>query len=168
MNLYLIRHALAVEAGSPGYEDDSQRPLTDKGRKKMRMIAKGLLSLGLDFDMIVSSPYVRTRETAKILGDVFKARKKVAFSDNLIPAGDGKKFISEINEKYSVDALAVVGHEPALSTLIGMLAGNDGHIDLSLKKGGVCLLVADDLRQERRATLEWLLPPSVLTGLGDH
>jgi len=58
MNLYIIRHAIAVDEGAPEYED-SQRPLTDKGKKKMRQIAKGLHTLGVGFDLILSSPYVR-------------------------------------------------------------------------------------------------------------
>ena len=48
MNLYIIRHAIAVDEGTPEYEDDSQRPLTDKGKKKMRLIAKGLRSIGVN------------------------------------------------------------------------------------------------------------------------
>jgi phosphohistidine phosphatase len=55
MNLYIIRHAIAEEESPSG--DDSQRALTEKGRKKMRQIAKGLRILGtLNFDMILSSP----------------------------------------------------------------------------------------------------------------
>ena len=42
MNLYIVRHAIAVQRGTPDYEDDSQRPLTDKGRKKMKKIVQGL------------------------------------------------------------------------------------------------------------------------------
>lgn len=70
MNLYLIRHAIAVDEGDPEYAQDSLRPLTEKGRKKMRQIARGLRALGAEFDLIVSSPYVRARETAEILSDV--------------------------------------------------------------------------------------------------
>ena len=44
MNLYIIRHAIAVEEDPSG--EDSQRALTDKGSKKMRQIAKGLRILG--------------------------------------------------------------------------------------------------------------------------
>ena len=43
MNLYIVRHAIAVQRGTPDYEDDSQRPLTDKGRKKMKKIVYVLL-----------------------------------------------------------------------------------------------------------------------------
>ena len=167
MNLYIVRHAIAVDEGTSDYESDSQRPLTDKGRKKMRQIAKALHNLGVEFDLILSSPYVRARETAEILADVFKMKKKILFSDNLIPMGSPELLITEVNEKYSVDSMAVVGHEPHLSTLVGLLAAESGKIDVTLKKGGVCYLSADDLHHEHRATLEWLLTPGMLMEIGD-
>jgi phosphohistidine phosphatase len=167
MNLYIIRHAIAVDEGTSEYESDSERPLTDKGRKKMRQIAKGLRSLGVEFDLILSSPYVRARETAEILAEVFKMKKKIDFSDNLIPMGNPELLITEVNEKFSVESMAVVGHEPHLSALVGLLVGENGKLDVTLKKGGVCYLSADDLHQERRATLEWLLTPGILMEISD-
>jgi len=168
MNLYIIRHANAVDEGTPEYEDDSLRPLTDKGKKKMRQIAKGLRTLGVDFDLILSSPYARAKETAEILADVFKTKSKIAFSQNLIPMGDPDLLISELNEKYSVDSIALVGHEPNLTTLVGMLVSDNASIDMTLKKGGVCRLAADDLHHTRKAALEWLLTPGILVEIGDH
>jgi phosphohistidine phosphatase len=168
MNLYIVRHAIAVEEGAAGYESDSERPLTDKGRKKMRQVAKGLRSLGVDFDLILSSPYVRARETAEILVDVFKMKKKITFTENLIPMANPELFIEEINQTYSVDSIAVVGHEPHLSTLIGILIAENAKIDVTLKKGGVCYITADDLHHnDHRATLEWLLTPGILTDIGE-
>jgi len=167
MNLYIIRHAIAVDEGNSHYESDSQRPLTDKGRKKMRQIAKSLRNLGVEFDVILSSPYVRARETAEILADVFKMKKKIAFSDNLIPMGNPELLITEVNEKYSVDSIALVGHEPHLSGLVGLLGAENAKIDVTLKKGGVCYLSADDLHHEHRATLEWLLTPGILMEISD-
>jgi len=168
MDLYIIRHAIAVDQAMSDYESDSERPLTDKGRKKMQQISKGLRNLRVEFDLILSSPYVRARETAEILADVFKMKKKLAFSDHLIPVGNPELLIGEINEKYSVNSLALVGHEPHLSTFVGMLVAENAKADITLKKGGVCYLIADDLHhQEHRATLEWLLTPGILTEIGD-
>jgi phosphohistidine phosphatase len=163
MNLYLIRHAIAVEE----YEDDSQRPLTDKGRKKMRSVVKGLRALGVEFDLILSSPYVRAAETAEILADVFKMKKEVQFSDNLVPSGDPDLLIAELNEKYSVNSIALVGHEPFLSALIGLLVAENPNADITLKKGGVCSLSADDLRHTRKASMDWLLTPGILVGISE-
>jgi len=166
MNLYIIRHAIAVDEGAPEYED-SQRPLTDKGKKKMRQIAKGLHTLGVGFDLILSSPYVRAKETAEILAEVFKMKKKIELSENLIPMGDPDLLIAELNEKYSVDSIALVGHEPQLTHLIGLLVSESAGADITLKKGGVCSLSVDDLHHARKATLEWLLTPGILVELGD-
>ena len=167
MNLYIIRHAIAVDEGTPEYEDDSQRPLTDKGKKKMRQIAKGLRTLGVDFDLILSSPYVRAKETAEILANVFKTKTDVAFSENLVPMGDPDLLISEMNEKYSANSIALVGHEPHLTALIGLLVSENANLDMTLKKGGICRLSADDLHHTRKATLEWLLTPGILVEIGD-
>jgi phosphohistidine phosphatase len=167
MNLFIIRHAIAVDEGASEYEDDSQRPLTDKGRKKMRQIAKGLRTLGVGFDLILSSPYVRAKETAEILADVFKMKKNIEFSENLIPMGDPDLLIAEMNEKYNVNSIALVGHEPHLTALISLLVSENAGVDMTLKKGGVCNLSADDLHHSRKATLEWLLTPGILVEIGE-
>jgi phosphohistidine phosphatase len=167
MNLYVIRHAIAVDEGLPEYEDDSQRPLTDKGKKKMRQIAKGLRALGVDFDLILSSPYVRAKETAEILADIFKAKTDVAFSENLVPMGDPDLLIAELNEKYNANSIVLVGHEPSLTALIGLLVSENASLDMTLKKGGVCRLSADDLHHARKATLEWLITPGILVEIGN-
>lgn len=169
MDLYIIRHAIAVDETTSDYPSDSERPLTDKGRKKMRQIAKALRHLGVEFDLILSSPYVRTCQTAEILADVFKMKDKILFSDNLIPLGNPELLIGEINEKHTVDSLAIVGHEPHLSALVGLLTTEGSKIEITLKKGGVCHLSADDLHhQDHRATLEWLLTPGILMEISDR
>jgi phosphohistidine phosphatase len=167
MDLYIIRHAIAVDEDTLEYEEDSQRPLTDKGKKKMRQIARGLRTLGVDFDLILSSPYVRAKETAEILTDVFKVKTDIALSENLVPMGDPDLLIAEMNEKYTADSIALVGHEPFLSALVGLLVSDNAAIDMTLKKGGVCRLSADDLHHTRKATLEWLITPGILVEIGD-
>jgi phosphohistidine phosphatase len=166
MNLYIVRHAIAVQRGDPDYQDDdSQRPLTDAGRKKMKKIVKGLAQFGTEFDAILSSPYVRARDTAKIFAKEFNMKDGLAFSDNLIPPGNFENLINEIHEKYDVNNLALVGHEPMLSSLISWLTTGNTDMKVTLKKGGVAFLTADNLYQEGRATLEWLLTPALLVEL---
>ncbi len=168
MNLYIIRHAIAVDEALSDYELDRERPLTDKGRKKMRQIARALRNLGVEFDVILSSPYLRACQTAEILGDVFKMKKMIVMTDHLVPMADPELLIGEINENYPVDSIAVVGHEPYLSALIGLLVADNTKLEITLKKGGVCYLAADDLHHlDHRATLEWLLTPGILMEIGD-
>jgi phosphohistidine phosphatase len=165
MDLYIVRHAIAVPRGTPGYEDDSQRPLTDKGRRKMEKIVKGLRQFGIELDIILSSPYVRARDTAKILADEFNSKDQIRFTDTLIPPGDFQGLIDEIQEKYDVESLALVGHEPMLGHLISWLTSGNQDLQINFKKGGVCYLSADNLYQDHRATLEWLLTPALMVEL---
>ena len=165
MNLYIVRHAIAVERETPGYDDDSQRPLTDTGRKKMKKIVKGLHQFNIKLNIILSSPYVRARDTAEILASEFKLKNQLRFSDNLIPPGNFEALIDEIRQKYDVENLALVGHEPMLSQLISWLTTGNTEVQINFKKGGVCCLSADDLYQDHRATLEWLLTPALMVEL---
>ena len=165
MNLYIVRHAIAVERGAPGYDNDSQRPLTDEGRKKMKKIVKGIHQLKMELDVILSSPYVRAKDTAVILANEFEMKDKVALSDNLIPPGTFENLINEIHEKYDVNNLALVGHEPMLSSLISWLTTGNTQMKVTLKKGGVAYLAADNLYQDGRATLQWLLAPALMVEL---
>lgn len=165
MRIYLIRHSNAVDPGTPGYEEDSQRPLTEKGRDKMNKIASALKALKVKPELIVSSPYVRARQTAEILAKVLKYKRDLAFSDVLVPMGNADDVVGEINEKYAVDELILVGHEPCISGLIGALIVGNPELSINIKNGGVCCLSSDDLRVERRAILEWVLPPKILSAL---
>jgi phosphohistidine phosphatase len=163
MKIYLVRHAIAEEPGTSGYEDDSLRPLTEKGRGKMQRIARALRELGVAPDLIVSSPYARASQTASILAKEFKYKEELAYSDFLAPMGEPNDMIGEINEKYSVDELMLVGHEPNLSSLAGVLLAGSPDLAINLKKGGVCCLSVDDLHYDRRAVLEWLVTPKIST-----
>lgn len=163
MKLYLVRHAIAEDPA--GYEDDSLRPLTEKGREKMKRIAAALCEIGVAPDLIVSSPYVRASQTAAILAKELKCKEEPSYSDFLMPGGEPNDMIGEINEKYTVDELMLVGHEPSLSALAGVLLAGNADIAIDLKKGGVCCLSVDDLHYDRKATLEWLITPKIATRL---
>jgi phosphohistidine phosphatase len=61
IELYLIRHAIAEERGDK-WPDDAKRPLTLEGTARMRKAAKGLVRLGVKFDVVLTSPLVRARQ----------------------------------------------------------------------------------------------------------
>ncbi len=170
MNIYIIRHAIAVEPGAPGYEDDRLRPLTGKGSEKMTNIARGLKSLGLRFDLVLCSPYARAFETAEILLKIMKmGKEQLVITEHLAPMGFPEQVIGEITENYSsLESIAVVGHEPNLGALISLLAAGDAELAINMRKGGVCCLNAENLLHERRATLEWLMMPKHLVALGER
>lgn len=162
MKIYLVRHGIAEEPDGSSVQGDSQRPLTDKGRDKINKIARALKTLDVKPDLILSSPFVRAEQTATILAKEFACKKRLKFSDLLVPTGKAEDIIAEIKQNCMVDELVIVSHEPCLSLLISTLVAGRPELAVNIKKGGVCCLLADDLRIEPRATLEWLVTPKIL------
>src|ERR1035441_4552766 len=97
MNLFILRHGIAVEPGAHGYEKDADRPLTPEGERKLLQIAEAMEALDLTFDLILSSPYVRARQTAEIVTEALRVRKRLELSDNLAPGGSPKKLVELLN-----------------------------------------------------------------------
>ena len=158
MNLYLMRHAIAADADEN--TEDHRRALTEKGRKKLGKIARNMKKLDLSFDLIMTSPTLRARQTADVVADAFDISPELVLeSENLAPLGFGDKLVDEIKAQKPVDDLLIVGHEPFLSQLIGMLLAGDANLSIDMKKAGLCKLSIENLSYGRCATLEWLLPP---------
>jgi phosphohistidine phosphatase len=166
MKLLLLRHGLAVEPGTAGFERDSERPLTPEGRRKMRLIARALARLGVEPDVILTSPLVRAHQTAEIVATGLRLKKRLRSCEHLACGGDAKRLIAEINRHHAnAGAIMLVGHEPDLSELASLLiSGQPGGAGIQMKKGGLCVLEAGTLRAGRCATLVWLAPPKLLAG----
>ena len=158
MNLYLLRHGLAVEPGSPGYARDADRPLLPKGERKLRKTARALVALGLRFDMIFSSPYLRARQTAAIVAEPFELQSKIEFVDALTPGSSPRSTVEMLRHAgRSLENVLLVGHEPHLSSLISLLVGGSTEFSVVMKKGGLCKLSVESLLAGRCASLHWLL-----------
>ena len=162
MNLYLLRHGIAVETGTPGFENDSDRPLIPKGERRLRSAAAAMKKLELSFDLILSSPFVRARQTAEIVAGELKLKKRIEFFDGLLPGGNPRALIHALNElKPAPENVLLVGHEPYLSWLISLLvSGGADAAAIEMKKGGLCKLEVGELRLGQCARLAWLLTPS--------
>jgi phosphohistidine phosphatase len=161
MELYLLRHAIAVERGTEGFRQDGDRPLTDKGRSKLLRVVRGMKALDLSFDLILTSPYLRAQQTAEIVAEEMGAAKKLEPTPHLAPDGDARALIRQITSRSVVSqSTLMVGHEPSLSELISILVCGDTRAAISMKKAALCKLAAPTLRYGRCASLEWLLAPA--------
>jgi phosphohistidine phosphatase len=162
MEIYILRHGIAVPRGSRGYKKDSDRPLTKEGEEKTHQIARTMREMGLQFDLILSSPYIRAKDTAKIVAG--ELGQQVTLTESLVPGADARELIAEINDEKPQRVL-LVGHEPDLSGLISVLISGSGDALIELKKGGLCKLTSDKLIFARCAILNWLLTPKFLRSL---
>jgi phosphohistidine phosphatase len=159
MNLFLLRHGLAVEPGTAGYSKDADRPLTPKGARKLRRAAQTMKALDLSFDLILSSPHLRARQTAAIFAKALDAKDRLELSGALAPGNAPREIIESLHRLPMPGNVLLVGHEPGLSQLISLLVAGDSGLSVLVKKGGLCKLSAESLKPGRCATLEWLLTP---------
>ncbi len=163
MNLYLLRHGLAVDLGAPGCSRDAERPLTPEGKRKLRKIAKAMEKLELSFDCVLSSPLVRARETAEIVARQFGLRRSLELTESLAPGGSDRELIRGLaGRKPAPENVLLVGHEPGLSRLVLWLVSGSPGFAVQMKKSGLCKLSVDSLKPGCCARLEWLLTPAQL------
>ena len=167
LNLFILRHGIAVEHGAPGFANDDARPLTPKGRRQMHKITAAMRAMKLRFDLILSSPLVRARQTAEIVATDLKLKKRLDFADALKPGGDVKALVKKINKLDSAPKnVVLVGHEPYLSELISRSVTGRPDASVALKKGGLAKLEAEELHAGKCATLAWLLTPAQMKLMG--
>lgn len=159
--LYIIRHGLAGEHGT--YKNDGDRPLTSEGIRKTQQIAKRLLELGLQFEMILTSPYARAFQTAEILQSTGLSQQ-METSVDLLPAGDFEAWFSWFEGWQSTGqkALAIVGHEPDLGQWAEFLIWGEVRNRLKLKKAGIIGINVPLDDPIGNSELFLLVPPKVL------
>jgi len=160
MNLYILRHGIAVEPGTPGYEQDSERPLIPKGRRQLQQIAGTMEKMDLRFDLVVSSPLLRAEQTAEIIAKSLKLEARSRTSDALKPDGNPITLVRQLNElNPAPEDVLLIGHQPNLNRLISLLTAGDMDMVIDLKKGGLCKLETESLQTGQCAMLAWLLTP---------
>ncbi|MCW5315743.1 phosphohistidine phosphatase SixA [Nostoc sp. KVJ3] len=163
MELYLIRHGIAEEQGL-GIKDE-ERSLTKEGRQKTEKVAQKLVKLGLNFDLILTSPLVRARQTAEILIEE-KLSPKLEESSHLAPDGEISSWLKDWLEprNYSENTqLALVGHEPGLSNWAEIFLWGEVKESLVLKKAGMIGIKLPETGSPLgRSQMFWLTPPKYL------
>jgi len=166
MELLVVRHAIAAEpadwAGTG--QDDSRRPLTDKGRSRMRRNAAGIAAIVPRLDIIATSPFTRAAETARLLARAWRDLP-IETVPALASGGSRKELIAWLAARDPEDTVALVGHEPDLGALVAALVAGESAHSLAMRKGGACLIRFVGLPRVGRGELRWFLPPRLLRRL---
>src|SRR4030095_8127960 len=126
MDLYVIRHAIAEPLGTADKFSDQNRSLTEEGRDRMSEVVKGLKKLGVQLDLILTSPLVRAVQTAEIVGHSLGVNKKeIRQTPALAPGAGVEQMFAQIKNVAGAESIAVVGHQPDLGHLISRIAHNN-------------------------------------------
>ena len=162
MELYLIRHAIALPAQGEGEAADDARPLAPEGVRSFRKEVRGLKALCVALDLVLASPKRRARETADLLAPLLQGEVRLT---PLLAGPPSAALLAELPQEGRV---ALVGHEPYLSELLGWLLFGDFVGDSArealaerflFKKGGVAWL--EGRPRPGEVALRAFLPPKV-------
>ena len=167
MQLLIIRHGIAEDAekfAATG-EDDSRRPLTKAGKRKMKEVAAGLREIVETLDVIGASPLARAQQTAEIVAKAYDDLT-VSTVEALSPGSDPSDLVDWLKKHHSAEVVAVVGHEPHLGMLVTWLMTEARESRVEMSKGGAALLEFDSRVTARSGTLQWLLTGSHLRRIG--
>lgn len=160
--IYLIRHGIAEERGEE-WPDDTKRPLTDSGMARMRKIARAIERFGVELDVVLTSPLVRTRQTAEIVAGAFNPAPALVAVDSLAPGGSAAAVFEDLAKQAKRERIALVGHEPGIGELAARLLGSRNPIEF--KKGAVCRIDCRSLPPGGPGDLRWFAPPRLLRAL---
>ena len=139
MELYLIRHGIAVDREDPNCPPDTERPLTPKGEKRSRAAAQGLRALGVKPSVVLTSPWLRALQTAEVFCEEFDyPAKKIVRTDTLKGTSAPADLLREL-QSLKGKVVFCFGHEPHLHLVIGHILHTSAKIT-ELKKAGVALL----------------------------
>ncbi|MEJ7748991.1 MAG: histidine phosphatase family protein [Candidatus Limnocylindrales bacterium] len=156
MRLNLLRHA---HAGDPETwtGPEAERPLSDKGRDQSERLGRFLAKRRFAPDTILTSPKVRARQTAEIVGGHLGV--SVVVDDRLAENVDLAALDAVLRDAGYPESPVVVGHDPDFSELLGTICGSGS---LPMRKGALAQVEVGPPLAAATATLRWLVPPDLL------
>lgn len=141
-SLYVLRHADA----EPMASSDAARALTEKGRAQSVKVGKFLAAHGLKPALILHSPFKRTQQTAELVAKELgmESAAEVTLRSGMRPE-EGIAMLKTVLKRD--EPLLIVGHEPDLGELMGILIGTaEQPARLEVKKASLWLLEMSSVR----------------------
>lgn len=158
MQIYLLRHGIA-EDGSPG-QADAERALTAEGIKRLREILKRARTASVNPSVIVTSPYVRARQTAELAAEILGYEEALARSAALTPMASPGDTWAEVRALKGEPSVLLVGHEPHMSSFTGYLLGTP-ELRVDFKKGAMVRVDMFEMGVRPRGVLKWMMAPKL-------
>lgn len=159
MQVYILRHGIAEENGPGG--DDSARPLTNEGRKRLKEVMRVAEQADVLPSRIVTSPYVRAVQTAEVAIEALGYTEDLLRSESLVPDSTPQDVWEEVRAHQGVMQLMLVGHEPLLSRVVAFFL-NSPSLFVDLKKGAIVRIDIDHFGPQPHGVLKWMLVPKLV------
>ncbi len=158
MELYLLRHGIA-EDGRPG-RPDAERELTAEGREKTKAVLQMAAKSGVRPSLILSSPYIRARQTAAIAAAELEYKGHVELIESLVPHGTPERVWADVRDYAEHEAILLAGHEPLMSAMAAFFL-NAPSLRVEMKKAALIRIDLEVVRAIPHGTLRWMITPGL-------
>jgi phosphohistidine phosphatase len=156
MELYFLRHGIA-EDGHAGHPD-SARKLTEEGKEKTADVARLAKKAGLRPTLILTSPYVRARQTAEIAAKELEYEGQLVHVKSLVPHGSPEEVWRDVRDYSHEPSILLAGHEPLMSRLVAHFL-NAPSLHVEMKKSAMVRIDLESLRGAPHGILRWMIVP---------
>jgi len=103
MQLYIVRHGIAIDREDPKCPPEAERYLTEEGVEKTKQVAEAVAALGIQADLMFSSPYVRATQTAAIFASELEySKQKIRRTDSLLSGAEPGAILRELGREKDV------------------------------------------------------------------
>jgi phosphohistidine phosphatase len=157
MQLYFLRHADAIDMDGETISCDEERPLSEKGQEQVKKLARTLNQRDIRFDLVMTSPLKRCRETAELLmNHLGRTAAEVNDLDLLAPGGSTKKLMKYLRT-LEIENVLLVGHNPDVGEHIAYLIG-DNEAQIKMTKGALACVNCKTSPRKAEGELLLLVP----------
>lgn len=159
MELYLLRHGIAADAKHG--QSDYNRELTREGIEKLTRVLESARDAGAAPTLILSSPYIRARQTADLAQQILNVPQPIQFSEAFTPDAGPEKAWDEIRLYDHEPSILIASHNPLCSYLLPYLLQSPEML-VDYKKGALAALHIDPVAKQPHAKLRYLLIAKII------
>src|SRR5690349_16214865 len=129
MEIYVVRHGIAIDREDPKCPPDPERYLTEEGVEKTKRVAAGVAALSATADVLLSSPYVRAMQTAEIFATALDyPKQKIRRTDLLLPGAEPTLLFRELARDKQASTVFLFGHGPNVDDVLAAALGSKKHL----------------------------------------
>ena len=157
MEIYLMQHGAALPK-----EQDLEEGLSPDGKARIHASGKALKKMGISFDVILSSPKKRSKQTASIVAEeVGFPLDRIIQTDKVKALTPPEETIKTLAEYAGNQSILIAGHLPSVAEVASFLLTQGSKATIEFERGGCCRIDVEDLTTHS-GHLKWYLTPEQL------
>jgi len=157
LTLYLLRHAKS--SWDDTSKQDFERPLANRGRKACALIGEYIEEQGIEFDLVLVSTALRTRQTIDLVKERAKIRGEVRYDERIYEATVSQllEVIAQVDSDR--ESVLLVGHNPGIEELLALLTGEQQHVTTANFAKIRIKATKWSASLANKGTLDWIIRP---------